>query len=132
MDDQINQPLPQDQSKASPEVDAGTETKEETPKSFGGKVTKLLRESKKAKLIAMLVGFTVVAFLLVLLTLLTRRPSPEGGPLVEPTPQPTSLTPTPEPAEIQREIGELRGDIDAFDPTQKDFQPPVVDLEIGL
>ena len=132
MDNQVNQPLPQDKSATPREEGAGTETGEETPKSFAGKVKKFMGESKKAKLTVLLLGFTVVAFLIVLLLAATRRPPSEGGPLFEPTPQPTSLTPTPEPAQRQEEIDELRGDIDAFDPSQKDFQPPVVDLEIGL
>jgi hypothetical protein len=140
MPENTDQPFPQEQTT---EPTAGLPEKKESsqeekaPKDIVGKVTAVLKkltgESKKTKLILVLSGITIASlFLLILVALLKPKPHQETVTPAPPTPTPMPITPTPAPEKTKEAIDDLIIDVEEFDPSQKDLQSPVVDLEIGL
>lgn len=137
MAEKVEQPIPKERPGTTPAEEPSSEGKEKTPKEFLdnllAKVKKLTGESKKAKLILALLGFAAVSVLLVMvLAALKPRPSQETAPILQPTPTPIILTPTPIPAKTLEKSEEIITSIEQFNPEQKDLQLPVVDLEISL
>ena len=137
MTENTEQPFPQEQTTNLPEKKQSSETEGKTPKGILEKVMAVLKkltgESKKAKLILVLFGFTIASlFLLILVALIKPKPPQETITPAPPTPTPIPITPTPAPEQTKEAIDELIINIEEFDPSQKDLQPPVVDLEIGL
>jgi hypothetical protein len=136
MDEKVDQPLPADQTASQEGAQPGSQKEKQEPKGMVGKLLRKLQEltgqSQKAKLLLALGTLAVVLFILAILVSLTRRPPRETAAPAQPTLPPRAATPTPRPEEREEKIDTLLEDIEAFEPSQSNLQPPVVDLEIEL
>lgn len=135
MNQVTDQPIPSGEELGA---QGGQKTQEAPPRSDAiGRVLETLKSvvgsSTKAKFVFTLLAGSFAVFILVFIISLIRRPQGQQEVItIPPTPTPRPITPTPEPEQKREEIDNIIIDIGEFDLNQRDLQPPVVDLKIGL